>query len=94
MLGLLILSVGLIEYQPQKKKARVPNEPPASVTTRDSIARPQATFVEPQSVSSLSVIEPQLASPSPSASGMEAMKGMEVEPSANAALIARPGMAR
>ena len=87
ILGLLILSVDLIEYQPQKSP-RAASSPTAPVATRHAAARPEAVFVEPQGVSSISVVESPLSSASPLPSGIE------VGASADAALVAHPGAAR
>ena len=87
ILGLLILSVDLIEYQPQKSP-RTASRPTAPVATRHTAGRSEAVIVEPQGVSSISVVDSPLSSASPLPSGME------VGASADAALVAHPGAAR
>lgn len=64
ILALLILSVDLIEYQPQKQ-SRQASERPAPIATRPSATHPGAILVEPQSASSLSVVDSPLSSASP-----------------------------
>lgn len=75
ILALLILSVDLIEYQPQKQSRRA-SERPAPVATRHSATHPDAIVVEPQSLSSLSVVDSPLSSPSPL--GLDMGTGMEI----------------
>ena len=87
ILGLLILSVDLIEYQPQKSP-RAASRPTAPVATRHTAGRSEAVIVEPQGVSSISVVDSPLSSASPLPSGME------VGASADMALFAHPGAAR
>lgn len=81
MLGLLVLSVGLIEYQPQKSH-RTASERPAPAALRRAPADGEAILVEPQDLSSLSVVEsplPSLAT-SPSLSSAGAGGGAMIDP--------------
>ncbi len=87
ILGLLILSVDLIEYQPQTSP-RAASQPTAPVATRHAAARPEAVIVEPQAVSSISVVD------SPHSSASPLPSGMEVGASADAARFAHPGAGR
>ncbi len=77
ILALLILSVDLIEYQPQKQSRRA-SERPAPIATRHSATHPDAIVVEPQSVSSLSVVDSTLSSASPLAMDTGMGMGMEI----------------
>lgn len=91
ILGLLVLSVDLIEYQPQKSP-RPATDRQAPVANRPVPIRSDAIRVEPQDLSSLSVVESPLSALSPASKGMAS--GIEPGAFMDAARSAHSGPGR